>query len=264
MTDVLEMEHDEFQRENYEDILASISEDIVIENILDQIQDSLNIETLKEKQSLFPYFETKMRDLVDKYPMETAEYPEVFASIDSALNTISKKIEDVYQFEIYYSEYIDIEVKLDYVKSLYEFFTIGIYDGLFKLTNSFINAGIDGFVNELETIDKEERKNLSYKYIQVDIDNKYTPLVYHIKEVINTLDFPIDMYAEDVFEIMIKDDEGEEISNNIAKIFIDNEWVDVVYQEPITETLIEAIHGNENLIKDIKISLIKTYKDITD
>lgn len=262
MTDVEEMNLNEFRRDDYKDVISQISEDILLDNILDQINDSLNAEEIDNRYSLFNYFKDRIGKLLKEYTVGDEEYPEVVHSINNVLTIISDKIEEVYSLNIEYGDMIDIETKLEYVEALYTFLTIDIYKHVFNFTDKFIKDNIENYIIEIGKVDKVDRENLSYKFIQNDIDNKYTPVVYRTKEIINTLSFPSDMYAEDVFEKMIEDDQGEVINNTIARIFIDNDWVDVIYEESLLDILLELIHGNENLIKDIKISLIEEYKEV--
>src|SRR5699024_10632997 len=237
------------------------SEDIVIDNILDQIENSLNIDTIDSKQYLFNYFDNRINELLETYTDEKDEYPEVLEKIDNILNTISKRIEEVFGFDIEYSEVIDIEKKLDYVRSMYEFFTIKTYENVLNLTKSFIVSNIESYIKELENVDKSIKKNLSYVHLSKSIDNRYTSVIYHLSDIINTMEFSSDMYAEDVFEIMVCRDMGEEVNSNISSMFIDNEWVEINYEQPITSRLIKAIHGNSKLIKDLKIKLLDKYRD---
>lgn len=258
---ILTEEKERFERDNYEEILTSISEDIILNNILDQIEDSLNIETIKEKQSLFNYFDIRMKALIDTYTYENEEYPTLIETIDEVLNIISKKIEEVFNIEIIYSDIIDIEKKINYVKALYNFFTVNLYKTVTNLSYSFINKNLEVYVKEIGKINTEERNNLSYKYLQTDIDNEYTPFIYNLDSIINTLDFPEGMYSEDVIEMITNEDQGEETYEVINNIFIDNEWVEVLYKESLANTLLEVIHKNYNLIREIKIKFINELKD---
>ena len=69
------------------------------------------------------------------------------------------------------------------------------------------------------------------------------------------------MFAEDVIETMIKNDEGEVTNSIIKQIFLDNHFVDVNYNTNLISVLTQAIQGNDMLIKDIRIELINLYRN---
>lgn len=242
--------------DEYNVLIASVSSSLIIDNILDQIEDLDNIETLKGRNSIFKPLQDRMEYLIKKYPGGSEEFQEVYATIDSTLELISDRIEEKIGINIEYSDIIDMKRKIDYVSSLYEFFVVRLEENLENFVTSFILANKDAFTPKLST---EETKNNSYNYIKQFINNEYTPMVFKIRDIVTSLELP-KLVNEDSLEYMINVDPDELVNYTTRLILIDNQWVEVDHIKPLTEFIQPMINDNEGLIQSIKFKLAERLK----
>lgn len=242
--------------DEYNVLIASVSSSLIIDNILDQIEDLDNIETLKGRNSIFKPLQDRMEYLIKKYPSGSEEFQEVYATIDSTLELISDRIEEKIGINIEYSDIIDMKRKIDYVSSLYEFFVVRLEENLENFVTSFILANKDAFTPKLST---EETKNNSYNYIKQFINNEYTPMVFKIRDIITSLELP-KLVNEDSLEYMINVDPDELVNYTTRLILIDNQWVEVDHIKPLTDFIQPMINDNEALIQAIKFKLAERLK----
>ena len=242
--------------DEYNVLIASVSSSLIIDNILDQIEDLDNIETLKGRNSIFKPLQDRMEYLIKKYPAGSEEFQEVYTTIDNTLELISDRIEEKIGINIEYSDIIDMKRKIDYVSSLYEFFVVRLEENLENFVTSFILANKDTFTPKLSA---EETKNNSYNYIKQFINNEYTPMVFKIRDIITSLELP-KLVNEDSLEYMINVDPDELVNYTTRLILIDNQWVEVDHIKPLTEFIQPMINDNEGLIQAIKFKLAERLK----
>ena len=242
--------------DEYNVLIASVSSSLIIDNILDQIEDLDNIETLKGRNSIFKPLQDRMEYLIKKYPAGSEEFQEVYATIDNTLELISDRIEEKIGINIEYSDIIDMKRKIDYVSSLYEFFIVRLEENLENFVTSFILANKDAFTPKLSA---EETKNNSYNYIKQFINNEYTPMVFKIRDIITSLELP-KLVNEDSLEYMINVDPDELVNYTTRLILIDNQWVEVDHIKPLTDFIQPMINDNEALIQAIKFKLAERLK----
>ena len=242
--------------DEYNVLIASVSSSLIIDNILDQIEDLDNIETLKGRNSIFKPLQDRMEYLIKKYPAGSEEFQEVYTTIDNTLELISDRIEEKIGINIEYSDIIDMKRKIDYVSSLYEFFIVRLEENLENFVTSFILANKDAFTPKLST---EETKNNSYNYIKQFINNEYTPMVFKIRDIVTSLELP-KLVNEDSLEYMINVDPDELVNYTTRLILIDNQWVEVDHIKPLTEFIQPMINDNEGLIQSIKFKLAERLK----
>lgn len=242
--------------DEYNVLIASVSSSLIIDNILDQIEDLDNIETLKGRNSIFKPLQDRMEYLIKKYPAGSEEFQEVYTTIDNTLELISDRIEEKIGINIEYSDIIDTKRKIDYVSSLYEFFVVRLEENLENFVTSFILANKDAFTPKLSA---EETKNNSYNYIKQFINNEYTPMVFKIRDIITSLELP-KLVNEDSLEYMINADPDELVNYTTRLILIDNQWVEVDHIKPLTEFIQPMINDNEGLIQSIKFKLAERLK----
>lgn len=242
--------------DEYNVLIASVSSSLIIDNILDQIEDLDNIETLKGRNSIFKPLQDRMEYLIKKYPAGSEEFQEVYTTIDNTLELISDRIEEKIRINIEYSDIIDMKRKIDYVSSLYEFFVVRLEENLENFVTSFILANKDTFTPKLSA---EETKNNSYNYIKQFINNEYTPMVFKIRDIITSLELP-KLVNEDSLEYMINVDPDELVNYTTRLILIDNQWVEVDHIKSLTEFIQPMINDNEGLIQAIKFKLAERLK----
>lgn len=250
----------ELEREEYDRTLASVSEDILLDNILDQIDTAKDKKSLYERTNLFEFFTQRINYALHKYgQLEDDRYGETVTTISDVLDRVTRALGEKFGFEVIYSDVIPLETKLSYVDSLYNFFIVDLGDHLSSLVTKDILEYKDTYAQMLSELDKQDKKNVSYLYLEEIINNQYTTLIYNLKDVINTLE--AEQTIEDTIEGLIADDPNEYHSFIINQIFLENQWVDInVTGEGLFNELKPLIYENDKLFITVKNKLINALK----
>jgi len=248
-------EDKDYQREEeYRNLLHTISEDIILESILDQIEDVIvNVDqTVIKTNKSFEYFEERLMYLLNTYGQDGDKIGEIYQHTDQILNKISKAIEEVYNFSIEYSEVIPSELKFQYVKAMYNFFILDIKDNVQHLAYNYIYKNRDTFKNLFSKLSNQDKKNLEYIHIKEVIDNDYTNMLYHLNDIVDTIEIPI---SEDVLDFIIDEDPHEINNYMMDRLFNNNEFVDLTFETPLINNLKPLL--NENTVVIVRNKLIK-------
>lgn len=247
--DDIQMEHEEFS-----DVITRVSEDIIIDNIISQIEKFKEPEFLGNRKSLFGYIEDRFTYLVNKYGTEVDKVDSIKIVFDKILDDISDAIEKEISTDIEYSQVLSLNDKFDYVKSLYEFFIINIEDELVDLVVNYTvknkKSLSELFNSNLHT---DERKNLSYNYLRNSIDNEYTTMIYHIDTVIETMDI---QFNEEIIELMTLNDEEEFTNFTVNRILVDNVLVDCDYKDILLDVFKPLLVDNKTIERKASLRLI--------
>ena len=122
LTDESDLTEVDFQEK--ENLLASISEDTMIDNILDQISFLGTDENTYQNSSLFQYFRDRIDYIRTRYP----EDQEAITQTNEVLDRIFGAIKRKYALDIVFTDSIPFTKKLDFVEAMYNFFILGIFD----------------------------------------------------------------------------------------------------------------------------------------
>ena len=243
------------REEEYKEVMAVVSEDIVLSNIIDQIKDLKNLDTIYNRTSLFDFFEERLNFLYSKYSDDSIKMNEVTLLANSISDSIIYEIGKTIGIDFEISEdAILTETKLQYAKSLYNFFVVDIAEKLEVMTFNYIIKYKDTFRDLFSTLNKDDKKNFSYTYLKNSIDNEYTPMIFHMNDILDTIEIP---HNEEFIEMIVKDD--PEIDNYfIQKIIIDNQFVEINHKCNFVDTFKQLITTNNNLIRNVKNKLVNT------
>lgn len=248
----------QFEQEEYAEVITKVNEDIIIDNIINQIEGLKNKENLGTRQSLFKYIDDRFIYLMNKYGSDPDKRSEIRGMFDDILDTISNAIEDQININIEYSSVLDMETKFEYVHALYNFFVIDLQNELVDMIFNYVIGNKDQLTELIDkTLDPEDRKNLSYQYIRKDINNKYTPLIYYLDTIIETLDIPNN---EDIIEFMTIGDEDELSNSLVNQMLVDNIQVQCDHKENLVDTFESVLKGNNDIQRLTAIKLINELK----
>lgn len=252
-------EERDFVKEEADVIVMQISEDIILDNILEQISNSLDYKFYdRNKQSFFEYFEKRFEFVIKRYDDDTDVVHRCKMAYNDVLNQIMEKIEEMFEFNIEFEENILIEKKAEYIKSLYYFFVINQKENIENLLINIIHKNIDFLKNNFkDNISKDVEKSLSYNNLRKSIDNDYTPLIYYTNEVLDNIEVE---FNEEILELMIKGEEDELNNFYVDRLLIEQSIGSVVFENNLLDTLSPLIEENKILKRSIQSRLIRIYR----
>jgi len=210
-----------------EEILASISEDTMIDNILDQIQFLGTDENSYQNSSLFQYF----RDRIDYIRTRFPDDLETIHRTNEVLERIFIAIANKYALDIQFSESLPFEKKLDYVEAAYNFFVLGIFERTARFYMTYVRENLEALRTEAKSrLTPADAKDLSYKAISESCQTDNAEVIYYLNDFLDSIDI---VDSIQVLEYMMKGEE-EEINNHLISSLIINEtYTDVNFQRPL-------------------------------
>ena len=249
-------------KDEYNEVIMNISEDIMLDNILDQIKDSNNLEffSVPTHKDFFEYFEIRFKFILERYENEDEIVLNTKEVYNEILNKILNAIQETYEFEIEFHNTILVEEKAEYIKALYYFFVIEKRNNIINLFINNINKNFHILTKQYQdSISNEIGNSLSYNNFKKVIDNKYTSVIYSIPEIIpNT--FVND--NESVIELIILNEESELNNYLIAKMLIEQAVCDVNFKSNFLKVLNPSIENNKILNREIQYYFVNKYKGV--
>lgn len=247
-TDLKEYEKDE--------ILNMISDDIMIENLVEQIRKiKLNIITDNPISDKLQYFIDKYNFIVTKYFDKQDMIKECNDIMDTILNKILDTINEVMNIKIEIMESVLFKDKIDYVHYLYNFLVV-------NLSNNIINFSYNYIIDNSESLKKsfkiKNKKSLSYMTIKKLIDNEYTPIILYTETILKSVR---DITDEDVINLLIKNDEDEINNYYSRKILVDNYFSSVSFNEPFIDFIRGIIKETDKIYLKVQFKLINNFKE---
>ena len=133
-------DYDFLKKEKCDEIISELSEDLMIDNIEDQINNINKEDNSFRNSSLFQYIKERVEYI---WSMEKEINGEYYKVIDNVLNRVSKSIEDKFGFSIEYSDTIPKEIKLAYIESMYNVLILKISNTTSELLSNYIMKNRD-------------------------------------------------------------------------------------------------------------------------
>ncbi|QXN67899.1 hypothetical protein FPHOBKDP_00145 [Listeria phage LPJP1] len=249
--------NEEYKRENVNEIITNISEDIMIDNILSQINDT-DIQDLSEvRKSFFEYFEERYNFVKKNYNDDDEAMQNCREVFDDILNQIIKAISEKYSFDLFFSDILLFDTKVEITKSLYYFFVINIRENIENMIYYFIMKNRKTLVKMFNTISKEERKNLSYINLSSAINNDYTTMIYHLSMIIDNIEIPTN---EDIIELMVEDNSYELYNYVTVNTLVLTNFCEVNYNENFYSIFLDIIKNSPIIVRNVRNSLIDSLK----
>jgi len=235
-------------------ILDSFSSDIAMDSIEQQINRLLE-EDYKNSNDLFAPILERYKFLKTKY----VEQDELLEKLeDTMLNmaeTIQNKIQEALDFEIFFTDSLLNEDKIHMIHMIYRFFICDINFGMESLLYNYFIKNIEQFP-QLEI----NKKDQTYLEMKDTINKKYINQIYNaITNLESIKDFKF--VAEDIFELMIEDDELMISNYWIDNIFIDNFMCEITYGEKFISNVIDWVLDCPEIMYKVQLRLLKEYSN---
>lgn len=223
-------DYDFLKKEKCDEIISELSEDLMIDNIEDQINNINKEDNSFRNSSLFQYIKERVEYI---WSMEKEINGEYYKVIDNVLNRVSKSIEDKFGFNIEYSDTIPKEIKLAYIESMYNVLILKISNTTSELLSNYIMKNRDILQKEAENrITKEDKKNLSYKGIKFSYTGKYTELLFFLDDFIKEIDIQDSI---EIIDLFTQGEETEIFNYNLRKLLVENQYGDVTFDKPLCD-----------------------------
>lgn len=250
----------EMVKEEYDEVIMNISEDIMIDNIKEQIEESNTRQFYINQyhKDFFEYFEIRFKFILERYKEDNDILIKTKQVYHDILNEIQESIENTYQFSLEFPEDILIEDKAQYIKSLYNFFVLNKKETLNNLFINYIEKNIMQLAKTYkDSMDEDVINSLSYNNLKKTIDNDYTPLVYSIPEIIDGIHISDN---EDVIETIIYDEESELNNYQIDKMLVEQSVTDVRFDNHLINVFRDSFIENNVLHREVQYYFIDKYK----
>ena len=227
-------------------IINSISEDILIDNIYDEINNIKEVKVSKNKKTNY------LQIILDKYNILKNTYsdqPEILADLEEVIldivNNIKKHLEEVFEFSLEFDEMTTNEEIFDSVQSLYNVFVVNIEITVKDYLIGYIKNNID----ELSTILKPKRNknDIVLTDLKDNIDEKYIGILYQFELLIKHIN---SISNEDALELVYNTDEELFEYFYIHKLFFTDEISEIEFKEEnnISDIFLNIIRNNYNEI----------------
>lgn len=214
--------------DNYqeEEILNMLSDDIILDNILNQIKNSTKKENILDtKSNLLEYFQNRYSFIMKKYAENEDVISKTNDIINDVLDEILNAINETFKFKITLSESLLIKDKFEFIESLYEFFILNLKDSLISLGYEYI---IDNLKSLRSSLKIRNKKDLSYINIKKLIDNENTAVVFQTESILSNLG---ELDNETIIEMMTEYDPELVYNYNVRRLFLDNFCCDVCFDD---------------------------------
>ena len=225
LTDESDLTEVDFQEK--ENLLASISEDTMIDNIIDQISFLGTDENTYQNSSLFQYFRDRIDYIRTRYP----EDQEAITQTNEVLDRIFGAIKRKYALDIVFTDSIPFTKKLDFVEAMYNFFILGIFDRTANFYYSYVMNNLADLRAEGQTrLTPTDLKNLSYKSIVESAPSENVVVIYFLNDFLRAIDL---VDSIQVLKYMMAGEEEELNNHLVATLLIDEEYVDINFLLPL-------------------------------
>lgn len=241
-----------------DEILNRLSDDIILDNVLTQISGiKSKIISNNNPNNYFDYFMERYKFILNKYSTNQ----EIIDSAKDIMKDIStqiiNKLSESFDFNIKFVDSLSIEDYIFYIKCIYEFFVIRLYENIISFNTNYI---INNTKSLLGICKVSNKKDLSYISIKKVIDNKYTPIIMFTHKILVNID-SID--NETTIELIVSDDENLESNYYVNKMFVEGEHCDITFNTPLFQFIKDINIESEVTINKVQKNLIEYYLNIT-
>jgi len=243
--------------DNYqeEEILNMLSDDIILDNILGQIKNSVkNGNVYDTKTNLLEYFQNRYDFIMKKYAENEDVISKTNDIIETVLDSILTTINKIFKFNIVLSEGLLIKDKFEFVESLYEFFVLNFKEALISLGYEYIMDNVKSLRTSLKV---KNKKDLSYINIRKLIDNENTAVVFYTESIISNLG---EIDNDTIIEMMTEYDPELVCNYNVRRLFLDGFCCDVSYEDDFYSNIKELLKSNFVIQIAIQKKLIEKLK----
>jgi hypothetical protein len=233
-----------------EQIVNSLSDDIIFDSLTEQIQ-SVFSSTDSSPVFYLTYFTSKYDFLINKY----SEYTELCSKIkeirEEFFYKLKELIETQFNFTIEFDSALSKEEQFLYISHIYNFFIIRFKENSANLITKYIEREMKDLIKYYKPL--IDKKDLSYANMKKTINKDATVVICKLPEIIQnmTVDSP-----KDIISLLIDDE--YEISNMIVKdVFVNNEWT--AYGETFADNILKSIKQNDTYYLLTRTNLVNKY-----
>jgi hypothetical protein len=250
MENLEEYEASFLTEKDIEQIINSLSDDIIFDSLVEQIENVFN-STDSSPVFYLTYFTGKYNFLMNKY----AEYEDLCNKIKEIREEFFFKlkglIETKFDFVVEFDSALGKEEQFLNISHMYNFFIIRFKDNSANLVNKYIDREMKDLIKYYKPL--IDKKDLTYANMKKTINKDATVVICKLPEIIQnmTVDSP-----KDVVGLLIDDE--YEISNMMIKdIFVASEWIS--YGETFIDNIMKSIKQNEVYYLLTRTSLVNKY-----
>lgn len=237
-----------------EDILASISEDTMIDNILDQISFLGTDENTYRNSSLFQYFRDRIDYIRTRYPDDSVAIQQTNEVLDRIFGAITQK----YALEVQFEDSLPFEKKVDYVEAAYNFFVLHIWEKTATFYLTYVLENLESLRTEgASRVTAADQKDLSYKSILESSPTENVKVIYFLSDFLKAIDISDSIQ---VLEYMMKGEEDELDNHLISTLLIDEAYASVNFLQPLSTVIqkIATANPTEGIDKNAIITRLLT------
>lgn len=231
-------------------ILNSVSDDLIIQNIEEQIENVFSNEVSGSKLYYLSYFTNRYNYITKKYSDNKDIMDRLNKSIIEVFSRVQELIENKFKFSLELIDSLDIDMMMEIIENIYQFFIIDFNTNCSNLVFNYITNERKDLVKSYKNT--VNRKDLTYINLKKFITNENIIIIYNIDDIIDGMDIQA---IEDIIDLMTKDD-PDLVSNYIIRsLFMDEKYGYVTFNESLNKLICDFLKGNYPLKMNIKCRL---------
>jgi ribosomal protein S15P/S13E len=245
MMNLEEQETTFLTEKDIEQILNSLSDDLIFDSLKEQIENTFNS---VDSSPVFylTYFTSKYDFLINKY----SEYEELCDKIkeirESFFNRLKELLETKFDFTVEFPMTMSLDEQFQNLSHLYNFFVIRNKDNITRLIIQYIEKEMKNLIKYYKPL--VDKKDLSYMNMKKSINKDIATIICKLPEIIDNINIS---NPSDIIELFI-DDEYEITSIIIRDLFLERKLVS--YGDEFINNFLKHIKENE-----IYYLLVRTY-----
>lgn len=231
---------------NIEDVISSLSDTIILDNVKDQIN---NIEeNYSDNLYYLSYFNTKYDYLVNKYNDNKDILDKINSLKESIYTSIKEYIENKFCINIIFPDYITKDMAYNYINIIYKFFVINYQENVYSLITNYIKEEYKNIIKYYKN--RINKKDLTYTNLNKNIDKNLAIIICEINNIVENMviDQPVD-----IINLVIKDDPNEYYNENIFNL-VNLQFIS--FKDNFVNNILNMIKSNDKLYLNIRTKLL--------
>jgi len=232
-----------------DEIIASISDEIILDCIKEQIKMTYTGSTKINEIDYIDLFETRYKFIKQKF----SEYPDVIARIDeirsNMYNSILIDLQKKFKFSIDGESFTSKEWLYDFISKSYTFFVAKNTPNMINFVVRYIDKEREAILDYYKNIfDKED---LTYNNIKDNFSNEDAIIITKLPEIIAEINVDSPTY---LLELIVNDDIHEVYNSFINEYFIESDIVE--FEVGFVSDFLHEVKNNEMLFLLVRKELI--------
>jgi|GEM_PF-3186136 len=248
---------DFFTERDIDQIINTLSDDIVLKNIEDQINGIL-LDQKEIQTSYLPYFIQRYNYVMNKYKDNEEITTKIKSAIEKVYEEIKVLITEKFNIKVDFSESVTFNDRLELIESFYKFFIIDLQDNCINFLVNYITTERKNLVKAFKP--NTNKKDLSFVNLKKYLNNENIFIVFNLDEIIDSIEIEDNAY---LIDLMTKNDPEMLTNFYIRNVLMEERFSDVGFESNLFETLKPYIKANDSLQMKVKSRLIKIFKTNT-